>query len=235
MARCGPSVGRMSSQPNEQPEQDDGPRRGWWAIVALVGVAAIALAIYFVARPDNTTTDVDPADESSEMDDDMSGDTPMNESTDEMSDDEMDGATDDMDDEMSEDDMSDDEMTEDDMDDEMSDDTDAAPGAYRDFSEELLAEPGYERNILFVHAPWCPECQAFDDSLNGADIPDGVQFLKIDYDSNRDELKQKYGVDIQSTFVEVDDEGEKVSLWVGYGKDRSLDAIFDGLDDGMDG
>jgi hypothetical protein len=213
----------MSSQTNDEPEPNGSGRRGWWGIAALVGVAAIALAIYFIASPDETpTTDTAPAEDSSEMDDDMSSESPMDEPTDDMS---TDMPTDDATDEMSDDDMSDDEMN----------DEEAAPGVYRDYSEDLLAEPGYERNIIFVHAGWCPECKAFEESLNAADIPDGVQFLKIDYDDNRDELDQRYGVKKQSTFVEVDDEGEKVSFWVGYGQDRSLDTIFDGLADGTDG
>lgn len=103
-----------------------------------------------------------------------------------------------------------------------------AAGTYRDYSEKALAEPGYETRVIFFHASWCPECRAFDQSIEAGPIPDGVQILKADYDTET-ELKDKYGVDIQTTFVKVDEDGELISSWVGYQKDRSIDNLLDQL------
>lgn len=192
-------------------------RRGWWAIVALVGAAAIAFLIYLIARPDDTTTtDSDPAGNSaSEMD------TP----SDDMTDDDMHDGSGEADDDTADEDMDDDAS------DDNGDDAGAASGVYRDYDSAALDEDGYERNILFFHAEWCPECRAFEQELTSTDIPNGVQFLKVDYDTEED-LKNQYGVNLQTTFVEVDDDGEMISSWVGYEKDRSIETIFAGLDDG---
>lgn len=100
-----------------------------------------------------------------------------------------------------------------------------APGTYRGYSPDLVADPAYETTILFFHAPWCPECRAFDESIRAGSLPDGVQILQVDYDSETG-LKQRYGVTLQSTFVRVDADGEEISSWVGYGKDRSIDTIL---------
>jgi thiol-disulfide isomerase/thioredoxin len=103
-----------------------------------------------------------------------------------------------------------------------------APGAYRDYSEEALAEPGYETNVIFFHASWCPECRAFEQSIEAGPIPDGVQILKADYDTETD-LKKKYDVRIQTTFVKVDKDGEMISSWIGYEQDRSIDNLLNQL------
>jgi len=100
------------------------------------------------------------------------------------------------------------------------------PGAYKDYSEGSIRDSGYNRTIIFFYAPWCPECRSFDQIIIGSKIPDGVQILKTDYDSSVD-LKKKYGVTIQTSFVGVDRSGEKLKLWSGYGQAKSLDAILD--------
>jgi thiol-disulfide isomerase/thioredoxin len=108
-------------------------------------------------------------------------------------------------------------------------DTEAlAAGIYREFSEDALAEPGYETNVIFFHASWCPECRAFEQSIEAGPIPNGVQILKADYDTET-ELKQKYDVTIQTTFVKVDEDGEMISSWIGYQQDRSVDNLLDQL------
>jgi thiol-disulfide isomerase/thioredoxin len=99
-------------------------------------------------------------------------------------------------------------------------------GRYADYSSSLLAEAGYSETILFFHAAWCPECRAFEQAIKTDAIPDGVQVLKVDYD-NSDDLRQKYEVTIQSTFVKVNTNGERVSTWVGYGRDKSLSAVLE--------
>ena len=109
--------------------------------------------------------------------------------------------------------------------DEADQEPDLAAGTYRDYSEDALAEAGYETNVIFFHASWCPECRAFEQAIEAGPIPDGVQILKADYDTET-ALKDKYGVDIQTTFVKVDDSGEMISNWVGYEQDRSVDNLL---------
>ena len=91
-------------------------------------------------------------------------------------------------------------------------------------------EHAYRKTILFFHAPWCGDCQAFDKVLREGPIPAGVQILKVDYDSRQD-LRQKYGVTKQSTFVELDDDDDDHNhdIWVGYGQEKSINAILRNL------
>lgn len=186
---------------NESEQETSSSRRGLWIIGGIVGIAVIALVIWLVARDDgSSSTDTDPMDDSSEMTDEPADDMTDDDMTDEPTDD-----------------MSDDGMNE-----------NASAGVYRDYEPDLVAAEGFARTILFFHAEWCPECRAFEQELTSTEIPEGVQFLKVDYDTSG--LVDAYGVTIQTTFVEVDDDGEEMSTWVGYEKDRSVDTIFAGLD-----
>lgn len=100
------------------------------------------------------------------------------------------------------------------------------PGRYQAYQKSLVAAKGYNETILFFHASWCPECRAFEMAINDSTIPKGTQILKVDYDDS-DSLKAQHGVTLQSTFVKVDDEGNQLSKWVGYGEDKSVDAILE--------
>ncbi|OIJ26686.1 thioredoxin family protein [Nocardioides luteus] len=100
------------------------------------------------------------------------------------------------------------------------------PGRYADYSAEAAADVCYTDTILFFHAPWCPECRGFEKAIEGGTVPDKTQILKVDYDSATD-LRKKYGVTIQSTFVRVDATGTRIRLWSGYGQDKSVDAILE--------
>ncbi len=103
-------------------------------------------------------------------------------------------------------------------------------GRYADYTDGNTMEHAYRKTILFFHAPWCGECQAFDKVLREGPIPAGVQILKVDYDSRQD-LRQKYGVTKQSTFVELDDDDDDYDhdIWVGYGQEKSINAILRNL------
>ena len=70
--------------------------------------------------------------------------------------------------------------------------------------------------VLFFAADWCPTCQEATKNLEAdpAAIPAGLAIVRVDYD-NSDELKQKYGVTVQHTFVQVDPEGNEVAKWSG--------------------
>lgn len=106
--------------------------------------------------------------------------------------------------------MSDDKMT-------SGDTMMAKSGSYKDYSESTVTSEQQAGNkvVLFFHAPWCPFCRTADAAFkaNAEKIPAGVTVLKIDYDSNT-ELKTKYGVTTQHTFVQIDNNGSLVTKWV---------------------
>lgn len=87
-------------------------------------------------------------------------------------------------------------------------------GSYLNYSEkELAAAQGTK--VLFFHAPWCPQCRALETSIKAGSIPAGVTIFKVDYDSNQ-ELRQRYGVTIQTTLVRIDEDGNLVKKYVAY-------------------
>lgn len=87
-------------------------------------------------------------------------------------------------------------------------------GTYEPYSAQKLSLAAKEDVILFFHADWCPICRSIESEIlqNPEAIPTGVHILKVDYDSET-VLRQKYGVTVQYTFVQVDAEGNLISKW----------------------
>lgn len=99
----------------------------------------------------------------------------------------------------------------------MKGDLSAKVGVYDTYAPEKIAEASNNGDVLlFFHASWCTSCRALEKDIleNVGNIPDGVTILKTDYDSNS-ELKKKYGVRVQHTFVQVDKDGNKIKMWSG--------------------
>lgn len=89
-------------------------------------------------------------------------------------------------------------------------------GNYQDYDPALLANADMGDVVLFFKAGWCPTCNALDRDINTKldQLPEDVTVLKVDYDSNQT-LKQKYGVKIQHTLIQVDSEGNEIKQWQG--------------------
>jgi thiol-disulfide isomerase/thioredoxin len=79
--------------------------------------------------------------------------------------------------------------------------------------------------VLFFHAAWCPSCRAADSGISSGTIPDDLTILKADYDTES-ELKKKYEVVSQHTFVLVDSSGEMIRKWT-WG--TTIDSIIEKL------
>ncbi|MCD2442040.1 thioredoxin family protein [Agromyces sp. SYSU K20354] len=87
-------------------------------------------------------------------------------------------------------------------------------GAYLDYTDGAIESTAGPK-VLFFHATWCPKCRQLDEELRTQGAPDGLTVFKVDYD-NRTDLRQKYGVTLQTTVVFVDDRGELISRTVLY-------------------
>lgn len=87
-------------------------------------------------------------------------------------------------------------------------------GSYEAYSPARLAYANQGHVVLFFHASWCPTCRAANENLSAGSLPDGLLVLKTDYDTST-ELKKKYGVTSQHTFVEVDAQGNMKKKWLG--------------------
>lgn len=88
---------------------------------------------------------------------------------------------------------------------------------YVQFSQESLANATVNNGkavIFFAAFKWCPTCQAADRDFkaNFDKLPKDVSILIADYDSAT-ELKNKYGVTIQDTFIQVDSQGKEITRW----------------------
>lgn len=101
----------------------------------------------------------------------------------------------------------------------------AAPveGAYVDYADGIV-EATAGAKVLFFHAPWCPQCRKLDEQLRAEGAPAGLTVFKVDYDS-RSDLRQRYGVTLQTTVVFVDDTGMPISSTVLY-EDPSIASLL---------
>ncbi len=89
-------------------------------------------------------------------------------------------------------------------------------GSYEVYDPSKLAMAEKGKVVLFFKASWCPSCRALDADIKASlgDIPAGVTILEVDYDKSAD-LKQKYGVTMQHTLVQVDKDGNQINKWSG--------------------
>ncbi|MBI1352581.1 MAG: thioredoxin [Actinomycetales bacterium] len=91
-------------------------------------------------------------------------------------------------------------------------------GAFIDLAAYEADKGAYDAGtvVLFFNASWCPTCQEANRNLKDdpTAIPAGLTVVSVDYD-NSDELKQKYGITTQHTFVQVDANGNELAKWTG--------------------
>lgn len=88
------------------------------------------------------------------------------------------------------------------------------PGSYVDYRADLIGST-MGTKLLFFHAPWCSQCREIDADIKNDGVPENVTVFKVDYDSNQS-LRAKYGVTLQTTFVKINDSGEKIKNYVAY-------------------
>ena len=94
-------------------------------------------------------------------------------------------------------------------------------GVYSNYDASLVGQN--DSTVLAFFATWCPSCVAADKNISAWQVPDGLSVLKVDYDSNTD-LRKKYGVTSQHTFVQVDADGNLIKKWSGG---NTLDSIVE--------
>lgn len=86
-------------------------------------------------------------------------------------------------------------------------------GKYIAYSSNELTDM---KNVIFFAASWCPTCRSLDRAINEnlSNIPSDLTILKADYDTET-ALRQKYGVTLQHTLVQVDQDGNQINKWNG--------------------
>jgi thiol-disulfide isomerase/thioredoxin len=90
----------------------------------------------------------------------------------------------------------------------------------------MLAAKG--PTVLYFHADWCPSCRADMRQIDArlSELGD-ITVVVVNYDSSA-ELKKRYGVTYQHTYVQIDGDGKKVALWSGGGVDGILKNVVRG-------
>jgi hypothetical protein len=85
---------------------------------------------------------------------------------------------------------------------------------------------GDSKKVYFFHASWCPICNDIDEEITAdvSKIPAGVTLIKTDFDNSTD-LRQKYGVTTQYTFVQVDGSGNETAQWSATSLQEAIDGI----------
>ena len=70
------------------------------------------------------------------------------------------------------------------------------------------------KKVYFFHASWCPICKGINAEIEAdiTKVPAGVTIIKTDFDTSLD-LRKKYGVTTQYTFVQFDGNGTQLAKW----------------------
>lgn len=106
-------------------------------------------------------------------------------------------------------------------------DSQATTGSYINYDPSTINQIAENnQTVLFFHAQWCPYCRAAEEDINARlfEIPKGVAIVKVDYDTET-ELKKKYGITSQHTFVLVDENLNEVEKWNGGELDEILENV----------
>lgn len=97
-------------------------------------------------------------------------------------------------------------------------DPQASVGSYITYADYTADKTSFDKGdvVLFFNALWCPTCKALtkDITANVSSIPSGTTIVSVDYDTSS-ELKKKYGITYQHTFVKIDPSGNQLKKWSG--------------------
>lgn len=100
----------------------------------------------------------------------------------------------------------------------------AMMGGLEDFTglDNAMVQAESQPVVLFFYATWCPSCQVSIKDLKAREGEFGkIQVLIVNYDKS-DELKMKYGVTYQHTYVQIDSSGNALEVWNGGDTDELL-------------
>jgi len=88
--------------------------------------------------------------------------------------------------------------------------------------DEARALAAKKPTYIFFSATWCPTCRAALKEIDARSKElEGVSILVADYDRTA-ELKKRYGISSQHSFVRIDPTGKALAAWNGGGVDEIL-------------
>ena len=99
--------------------------------------------------------------------------------------------------------------------------TESAPrtvGSFLSLADYQAAASDYSgtKVVLFFNASWCSTCKIARDNFQASlsEIPADMTIVEVDFDDSQD-LRTTYGVTIQHTFVQIDENGQGLRKWSG--------------------
>ncbi len=96
--------------------------------------------------------------------------------------------------------------------------TDSSRGNYVSYQnyEQEVEKYKDSRVVMFFNASWCSTCKIARDNFESSldQIPLDLTIVVVDFD-NSDDLRKKYGITVQHTFVQIDANGESLKKWSG--------------------
>jgi thiol-disulfide isomerase/thioredoxin len=103
---------------------------------------------------------------------------------------------------------------------------------YVAYSPEVFDASADQRRVLFFYASWCPTCRPADADFQeqANSIPSDVKLIRVNYNDPETDQKEKdladtYGVTYQHTFVQIDEQGNEITIWNGGQMDELLTNI----------
>ena len=100
-------------------------------------------------------------------------------------------------------------------------------GNYVNYADRFVGVA--DHTVIFFHADWCGTCHKVEQEILSGDIPDDINILVANYDTEQ-ELKKKYGVTIQTTFVSVDAEWNLIEKWMKWDLATIIKKVSDSSD-----
>ncbi len=96
--------------------------------------------------------------------------------------------------------------------------TNESAGDFLSYESFVTSGDKYSKSkvVLFFNAAWCSTCQQARENIeaNLDEIPKDLVIVVVDFDDSV-ELRRKYSVTVQHTFVEIDSAGEALGKWSG--------------------
>ena len=93
-----------------------------------------------------------------------------------------------------------------------------SPGSFITLTEYETNKATFDDTnvVLFFNAAWCSTCKQARENIQAesAALPLDLTIVDVDFE-NSDDLRKKYGVTLQHTFVQIDSAGNELAKWSG--------------------
>lgn len=86
------------------------------------------------------------------------------------------------------------------------------PGSLIEYSTESFANASESKKVLFFHSLTCVVCDQIERNMKAGVMPEDVALFIVRLEKE-DDLIEKYSINQQTTFIQVDNEGNEIKEW----------------------